>query len=65
LFLANNSWIMAVVNQGIGAEPQKTGFMEEGQMKRSEIRTFNINPLLACFWTSLNLIVQTMVRRAY
>ena len=56
---------MAVVNQGIGAESQKTGFMEEGQMKRSEICTFNINPLLACFGTTLNLIVQTMVRRVY
>ena len=42
---------IADIYQGFGAEPQETGFMEEGQMKRSEICTFNIKPLLACFWT--------------
>lgn len=47
---------------GIGAEPQEAGFLLNGQMERSGICTFNINPLLACFWTSLNLAVQKMVR---
>ncbi len=53
------------MEMGIGAKPQEAGFMEIGRMEQSGICTFNINPLLACFWTSLNLGVQKMVRSTF